>query len=326
MNAVDARTRLSIVLGPHGQVADIRSGACPVDGVDLEFITVRRMPDAYREMVRTQPYDISELAPTTYLMALQAGAPITALPLPMTRRFRHAGLMRPVHGQAKAPKDLEGRRVGVRTNSLTASVWTRGVLSDDFDVDLSSITWVTEEPENVVSYSPPANVERLPEGRTLAGELREGRLDAGMAGLAGLGDDPGVEVVDVVEGAAAKEADFFRRTGVYPLHGVIAVKNSVLEAHPGLARALFAAFVAARDAYWSRVESGEAAEAEDLRYLKLADLVGDPLPYGLEENRTSLEALVRYAERLGLVSAPPPIDQLFPDPRRADAPPTARWS
>lgn len=315
---------LKIVLGPHGQVADIRSGACPVDGVELEFITVKRMPDAYREMVRSQPYDISELAPTTYLMALEAGAPITALPIPMTRRFRHAGLMRCADSDVRSPKDLEGRRVGVRTNSLTASVWTRGVLSDDYDVDLGSITWVTEEPENVASYVPPANVERLPDGGSLAEELCEGRLAAGMSGLAGLGDDPGVPVVDVVEDAAAREADFFRRTGVYPLHGVIAVKNSVLEAQPDLPARLFETFSAAKAAYWSRVESGEAAEAEDLRYLKLSKLVGDPLPYGLEENRTSFEALVSYAHRLGLISATPSIETLFPDPRAKGFGP-ARW-
>jgi 4,5-dihydroxyphthalate decarboxylase len=316
---------LKIVLGPHGQVEDIRNGVVPVDGVDLEFITVKRMPDAYRDMVRTQPYDISELAPSTYLMALEAGAPITALPIPMTRRFRHAGLMRRADSAIRTPKDLEGGRIGVRTNSLTASVWTRGVLSDDYDVDLGSITWVTEEPENVESYVPPANVERLGEGQSLAQEIREGRLAAGMQGLAGLGDDPGVELVDVVEDAAAREADFFRRTGVYPIHGVIAVKNSVLDQHPDLPLKLFEAFSAAKANYWARVQAGEATGPDDLRYLKLAKLVGDPLPYGLDENRTSFDALVSYAHRLGLISGTPSIQTLFPDPRAAGFKP-ARWS
>lgn len=316
---------LKIVLGPHGQVEDIRNGAVPVPGVDLEFITVKRMPDAYRDMVRTQPYDISELAPSTYLMALEAGAPITALPIPMTRRFRHAGLMRRADSAIRTPKDLEGGRIGVRTNSLTASVWTRGVLSDDYDVDLGSITWVTEEPENVESYVPPANVLRLPEGGSLAEEIREGRLAAGMQGLAGLGDDPGVDLVDVVEDAAEREADFFRRTGVYPIHGVIAVKNSVLAEHPDLPLKLFEAFSAAKANYWARVQAGEATGPDDLRYLKLARLVGDPLPYGLDENRTSFDALVSYAHRLGLIGSAPPIETLFPDPRGAGFKP-ARWS
>jgi len=317
---------LRIVLGPHGQVDDLRTGASRIPGTELEFVTVRRMPDAYRDMVRSQPYDICELAPTTYLMALEAGAPITALPIPMTRRFRHAGLMRRADSGLRSPKDLEGGRVGVRTNSLTASVWTRGILADEYGIDLQSITWVTEEAENVESYRPPANVERLPPGRTLAQEMREGRLDAAFAGLAGLGDEPGVELVDVVADAAAKEAELFRRTGVYPLHGVVAVKNSVLEERPGLARDLFDAFAAAKAAYLSRVERGEAATPEDLRYQKLAALVGDPLPYGLEENRASFETLVGYAQRLGLIARALAIEAAFPDPRRASVPVVAGWS
>lgn len=317
---------MTIVLGSHGQVADLRNGACRIPGVELEFVTVPRMPDAYREMVRSQPYDVCELAPTTYLMALEAGAPITALPIPMTRRFRHAGLLRRADGAVRGPKDLERGRVGVRTNSLTASVWTRGILSDEFGVDLGSITWVTEEAENVESYRPPANVERLPAGTTLAQEMRAGHLDAGFAGLAGLGDNPGVELVDVVPDAAAKEAEFFRRTGVYPLHGVIAVRNSALEARHDLARDLFAAFAAAKAAYLARVERGAAAAPEDERYRELASLVGDPLPYGLEENRVTFEALVRYAQRLGLITRAPAIELLFPDPRASSEPVVAGWS
>lgn len=308
-------SKLSIVLGPHGQVAALRDGSVAVEGYDLDFVTVKRMPDAYREMVRHQPWDISELAPTTYLMALEAGAPITALPLPMTRRFRHAGLLRRADSPIRTPKDLEGQRIGVRTNSLTASVWTRGVLSDDYGVDLQSITWVTQEPENIARGPLSANVELLPEGATLAQEMREGRLAAGMEGLAGLGDDPGVDLVDVVEDAKAREKDFFRRTGVYPIHGVIAVRNSTLEQHPDLPARLFEAFTQAKSAYWARVQSGEADGPDDRRYRALADLVGDPLPYGLAENRTSFEALLRYAARLNLIGDAPPLERLFPDPR-----------
>jgi 4,5-dihydroxyphthalate decarboxylase len=86
--------KLSIVLGKHGQVEDIRSGAVPIEGIELDFRNFERMPDAYRIMARTAEFDIFELAPTTYLMAREAGAPITALPLPMTRQFRHGGLQR----------------------------------------------------------------------------------------------------------------------------------------------------------------------------------------------------------------------------------------
>lgn len=318
--------RLSIVLGAHGQVADLRSGDVNVSGVDLDFVKVRRMPDAYRDMVRTQCYDISELAPTTYLMALEAGAPLTALPIPMTRRFRHRGLLRKKTSALRQAKDIEGKRVGVRTNSVTAAVWTRGVLAEEFGVEVGAVTWVTEEGENVTSYVPPANVVRIADGQTLAGLAKAGDLEAGFAGLAGIGAEAGDDWVDLVDDAAAREKDWFMRTHIYPLHGVIAVRNDVLRANPGLASDLFDAFTRAKQRYWSRVSSGASAEAEDLRYRKLAELVGDPLPYGLEENLATFEALVRFAHRQGLIRKAPPVHSLFPDPRATGSVPVAVWS
>jgi 4,5-dihydroxyphthalate decarboxylase len=318
--------RLSIVLGAHGQVADLRSGDVKVSGVDLDFVKVKRMPDAYRDMVRTQCYDISELAPTTYLMALETGAPLTALPIPMTRRFRHRGLLRRKSSALRQPKDIEGKRVGVRTHSVTAAVWTRGVLAEELGVDLGRVTWVTEEEENVTAYVPPANVVRVAEGQTLAGLAKAGELEAGFAGLAGIGAEAGDEWVDLVDDATAREKDWFARTHIYPLHGVIAVRNEVLRENPGLAAGLFDAFVEAKQRYWSRVTSGASAEAEDLRYRKLAELVGDPLPYGLEENLATFGALVRFAHRQGLIGKAPPVQSLFPDPRAPGLSPTAVWS
>lgn len=308
---------LSIVLGRHGQVADLRSGAVTVDDCDLQFADVRRMPDAYRDMARSQPYDICEMAPTSYLMAVAAGAPITALPLPMTRRFRHAGFQRPAGSDLRGPKDIEGRRVGVRTYAVTAGVWTRGIYADEFGVDPAKVTWLTAEDENVQSAPLPANVHRIDPGTSLAGLLRDGELDAVYGGLAGVGGDVDVELVDLVSNADEVERHWFERTGIYPLHGVIVVRNDVLERLPRLPAALFDAFTRAKQNYLQRIESGEAAQSEDRRYLRLSELVGDPLPYGLKENAQSLAALVRYARRQGLVAEEPPIENVFPDPRTA---------
>ncbi|MDR5825986.1 ABC transporter substrate-binding protein [Caballeronia sp. LZ043] len=310
--------KLSIVLGRHGQVADLRAGTVKVEGHALDFIEIVRMPDAYRAMARSQPYDICEMAPTSYLMARAAGAPITALPLPMTRRFRHAGLQRPVLSALRSPRDLAGRRVGVRAYSVTAAVWTRGILADEYGLDPDSIAWFTEEDENVEGFVPPGNVQRVASGSTLAGMLRAGEIDAAFAGLAGAGNEAG-ELVDIVPDAKARERDWFLKTGIYPLHGVIVVRNDVLERHPLLASALFDAFSAAKENYLARVRSGAAADAEDKRYLALAELVGDPLPYGLEENARSFEALVRYAHRQKLIPALLRLDTVVHDPRVRNA-------
>lgn len=307
--------KLSIVLGPHGQVRDLRDGTVGVEGFGLEFIERKRMPDAYREMARSQPYDICEMAPTSYLMAVAAGAPITALALPMTRRFRHAGMQRLRSSAIRGPKDLEGRRVGVRTYSVTAAVWTRGIFADEYGVDPDKITWLTEEEENVQSFATPPNVQRLAEGQSIAEWMKRGELEAAFGGLAGAGNDLEDELVEIVDDADARERDWFERTGIYPLHGMIVVRNDVLERNPTLATALFDAFERAKANYLERIRSGAADSAEDRRYRELSQWVGDPLPYGFDENAPALAALVRYAHRQRLIPNEPPLQAVFHDPR-----------
>jgi 4,5-dihydroxyphthalate decarboxylase len=308
--------KLSIVLGKHGQVEDIRSGAVGIDGVELEFKDFERMPDAYRIMARSAAFDICELAPTTYLMAREAGAPITALPLPMTRQFRHSGLQRLRSSSIRTPKQLEGRAVGLRAYTVTAPVWTRGILAEEYGVDLNRITWFKQDEEHVESYLPPENVKTPPAGMSLADMMRAGDLEVGFAGLAGVGSGEDLDLVEFFENATELDADLYRRTGIYPIHGVIAVRNDVLDKHPELAKSLFDAFLRARDNYWSRVKSGTAKGKEDLRYLKLAEVVGDPLPYGLEENLRTLEALIRFAHQQKLIAHAPAVDAAFFDPHR----------
>jgi 4,5-dihydroxyphthalate decarboxylase len=307
--------KLSIVLGPHGQVQDLRSGAVSVRGHELSFIEVKRMPDAYRSMARSQPYDICEMAPTSYLMAAAAGAPLTALPIPMTRRFRHQGLLRLRNSSVRAPKDLEGRSVGVRAYAVTAAVWTRGILAEEYGVDLDKVTWLTEEDENVQTFPLPPNVRRVGPGKSLAAMLKSSEIEVAFAGLAGAGDAMGDEIVELIDDAAACERDWYERTGIYPLHGVIVVRNEVLTRHPGLPAALFDAFIEAKQHYLERVRSGAAAGPEDRRYLRLSELVGDPLPYGLEENAATFDALVRYAFRQHLIPTMPAIETIVHDPR-----------
>src|SRR5690606_3166152 len=194
-------------------------------GVKLDLIDVKRMPDVYRDMARHQPYAVCEMAPTMYLMALERGAALTALPLPMTRRFRHSGIKQRKGLALSSPKALEGRKVGVRNYSVTAAVWTRGVFADDYGLDANNVTWVTEEAENLDDLPLPPNVERLPPGQTIADALARGELDLAFDGLAGAGNADDME--DLVRDAAAVEQRWFERTGIYPIHGVIVVRNDV---------------------------------------------------------------------------------------------------
>lgn len=308
---------LDIVLGAHGQTAALKDGAVTVPGVTLKFVQVKPMTDAYRRMARNAEFDICELAPTTYLAARAKGAPITALPIPMTRRFRHAGLMLPENSPIRAPKDLEGKRVGVRAYTVTAGVWTRGILQNEFGLDISKVTWVVDDEEHVLGLDLPKNVVQAPAGRSLAQMMAEGELDAGFTGIAGIGTAPeGRAYHDLFENPKPLEADWFKRTGIYPIHGVIVVRNDMLDAHPDLPRRLFDAFVAAKKLYLDAVMSGAADGDEDKRYRKLAELVGDPLPYGMPDNRASLDALVQYAQQQGFLPSYLTVSDLFLDPQK----------
>ncbi|MEG0002665.1 MAG: ABC transporter substrate-binding protein [Comamonas sp.] len=315
---------LKTVLGPHAQLAGVRAQTEILPGVALEFIDVKRMPDAYREMARSQPYDICEMAPTMYLMALERGAQITALPIPMTRRFRHSGLKKRKGLALATPRQLEGMKVGVRNYSVTAAVWTRGVYADDYGLDLNRVTWITEEAENLDDLVLPANVQRLAPGRRISDALASGEIDVAFDGLAGAGDAQ-VEMEEVVADAAAAEQRWFERTGIYPIHGVIVLRNEVLTAHPGIARALFEQFVQAKKTYLAQLAEIAEPSGDDKRYLRLARYVGDPLPYGFAENAASLQALVRYAREQQLVRGSAQAENLFIDPRTAPLGQLAQW-
>ncbi|WP_159917262.1 ABC transporter substrate-binding protein [Pantoea sp. 18069] len=315
---------LKTVLGPHAQLAGVRAQTDILPGVTLEFVNVKRMPDAYRDMARSQPYDICEMAPTMYLMALERGAQLTALPIPMTRRFRHSGLKKRKGLALASPKQLEGMKVGVRNYSVTAAVWTRGVYADDYGLDPNRVTWVTEEAENLEDLALPANVQRLAPGRKIADALAVGEIDVAFDGLAGAGNAQ-VEMEEVVADAAAVEQRWFERTGIYPIHGVIVVRNDVLARHPGLAQALFDQFVQAKQSYLAGLAALAEPSGDDKRYLRLGRYVGDPLPYGFAENAASLQALVRYARTQQLVRTPAQAENLFIDPRTAPAGQVAQW-
>ncbi|VCU69045.1 4,5-dihydroxyphthalate decarboxylase [Pigmentiphaga humi] len=317
--------RLKTVLGKHAQVAGVRALDEILPGAGFAFIDVKRMPDAYRDMVRTQPYDICEMAPVMYLMALERGAPLTALPLPMTRRFRHSGLKMRKGLALAGPRDLAGRKIGVRNYSVTAAVWTRGIFADDYGLDPGSVTWVTEEPENLEDLALPANVRRLPDGRKIVDAIDAGEIDVAFDGLAGAADAR-VEMVDVVSDASRAERQWFERTGIYPIHGVVVVRNEVLARHPGIEQALYGHFAQAKQSYLAGLDGIVEPSGDDRRYRRLREFMDDPLPYGFEENRASLLALIRYAHAQKLVGREADARNLFIDPRTGPSGRVAQWN
>lgn len=323
---MSAKVHLKIAISTeHPHTAAIVNGTIPIEGVEAEFIKVHPQIGAFRRMVRDVEFDVCEIAPTTYIIARAYGAPFVALPIFVVRRFHHAGLLVRPDAGIKTPKDLEGKKVGVRAYSVTTGVWTRQVLIDEFGLDSSKVTWVVDDEEHVTQLKLPANVIHAPAGTSLADMMASGELAAGFAANAGIGrtgnptggwKEVEADYPDLLPNAAELEAEYYARTGVYPMHGTIVVKDSVLAEHPWVAKSIYDAFDRAKKEWLARLDAGQANEKSDKKYQALRKIVGrDPLPFGIEENRKTIEALEATAFKQGLTPRRMSMSELFVDPR-----------
>src|SRR5207302_10234924 len=139
---LSTKIHLTIAVAEYPHTSAVRNGSIPIDGVEAEIITVQPQIAAFRRMVRQVEFDVCELAPTTYIIARAYKAPFVALPIFVMRRFHHSGLLVRPDAKIATPKDLEGKKVGVRAYSVTTGVWTRGILIDEYGLDSSKVTWV----------------------------------------------------------------------------------------------------------------------------------------------------------------------------------------
>lgn len=304
---------LKVAVGDYGSTEGVRRGRIPIRGVEPSFEPGGNMIAAYRRMVRETAFDVCELAPTTYLLARAAGARYRAIPAFLMRHFHHHGVVCRGRAGIAVPTDLHGKRVGVRAWSVTTGVWTRGILAEEHGLDPAQVTWVVDDEEHVSSLRLPANVVHAPAGRRLADLFAAGEIDAGIGGNAGLGASRPEDCHELFADAAEREADWYRRTGIYPVHALVVIRDEVLTAHPWLAGAVYEALRAARDDYVERLGSGAADGPDDRRYRAIAEFAGDPLPYGLEANRPALEKLIDYALEQGLIRERPTPEDLFAD-------------
>jgi 4,5-dihydroxyphthalate decarboxylase len=322
--------RLKIAIADYGHTRAIKSGTVPIEGVEPDFVQVVPIIGAFRRMVRDVEFDVCEMAPTTYMIARALGAPFVALPIFLMRRFHHGGfVVRPDSG-IKVPKDLEGKKVGVRAYSVTTGVWTRGIFVNEYGLDSAKVTWVVDDEEHVTTLQLPANVVHAPDGKSLQSMMKSGEIQAGFTGPAGVGRaGPPISGWDKASQAAAPadtypeliadveqvEADWFRRTGIYPIHGLLVVKDEHIKRYPWLPRSLMDAFVAAKKPYLDALKAGSGAGAgdspEDRRYRGFLSLMSDPLPYGMAANQPSIEALVTYSLQQKLIPSRPQLDQVF---------------
>ena len=300
---------LRMALADRGQVASILSGAVTPRTFRLDVAAVSPVTKAFRAMVNEQAFDISEMPLTTLAMAIEHGRPMIGIPVVLNRDFHHRSILVNRNSGIRDAADLPGRRIGVRAYSQTTGVWVRGLLRDEYGVSPDSVTWVTFEGSHVKEFVDPPNVVRADPGRSLAGMLESGELDAAAI------MDPRIEHPDVLPlfpDAAVLSKELFARTGINPVNHVIAVSSDAAAAHPGLVQELFDLFVASKENYLEKLRSGTELNREDRYKLVLESLVeGDPMPYGFKENQASMQLLLSHAHDQQLTDTQLRAEELF---------------
>ena len=260
-------------------------------------------------MVRGSEFDICEMAITTYICAKAYGKRMTAVPVFLVRAFHHGAILANTTSGIRTPKDLEGKRVGVnRGYTVTTGVWARGILQQEYGVDLSKITWVLSGDEHVAEYRPPANVVPIEPGKKMGDMLAAGELAAAIGIEV---DSPDVRplIPDAFEAGLAA----LRRRGLYPINHLVVIKDELIAAHPELAAAVFDAFAAAKRLYLDRLEAGKIEKPTefDALHKRVMQITGDPLPYGIAPNRGVLEEIIGHALTQGIITKPVTVEELF---------------
>ncbi|HEY8645278.1 MAG TPA: hypothetical protein VIL77_05290 [Gaiellaceae bacterium] len=280
--------------------AALKDGTVRPNGVSFAFEEVDPLIRAFRRMVRELPYDVCELAITTYLCAREHGKAFTALPIFLVRGFHHGAILCNTK-IVREPKDLEGKRVGVnRGYTVTTGVWARGILAEEYGVDLDAVTWVLSGDEHVAEYEPPPNVIPVGPGEEIAELLAAGELAAAIGVEV---DHP--DVAPLIPDAAEAGYRALRERGHYPINHLVVVRDELLADHPEVAGAVFDAFERAKDLYLER------GNLEPM-HARVAELIGgDPLPYGLEPNRRTIERLIDHALDQRILRQRPSVESLF---------------
>ncbi|WP_173162520.1 substrate-binding domain-containing protein [Phytohabitans suffuscus] len=295
--------KLTAVTRPQGNNRAVVEGRAPVPGFALDFQQVPVLVHAFRRMVRELAYDVCEMAFTTYLCAKAHGTPFTALPIFLVRGFHHGAIVHSPAGGAKTPADLAGRPVGVsRGYTVTTGVWARGILQDEYGLDLDRVTWRPSGDEHVARYRPPRNVLPLPPGSDLPALVASGDLAAAV----GVEDGGQPLIADPVGAGFAA----LRERGLYPINHLVVVRDATLRANPGLAAALFEAFAAAKREYVAGLSTPD--NPTDRMYRRVLDITGeDPLPYGVAPNRAMIDQLVGHAVRQRILDRRPAVAEMF---------------
>ena len=283
-----ARRTLKTLIGTYPHTAPLKSRAVRSDLFDLEFTEIEPVWDGFKGMIREMKYDVSEMAVVTYLIARAHGKPLALLPAGMIGRFQQPYALCNA-AKPLGPRDLDGKRVGIRSFTTTTGAWLRGILQNDYGVDLDSIEWVTFEDPHVAEYHD--TTVRAPAGKKIVPMLIDGELDAVLGESS---TDPRLRPLFGDPQAEAKL--WYQKHKTVPINHLIVMRSADVARDPDAAREV-----------WRLLCEGKrlAGPPPD----------PDPLAFGIEPLRKSLELIAGYAYQQGLIPKRMSVDDMFAETR-----------
>ncbi|MFT8243717.1 hypothetical protein [Roseomonas sp. BN140053] len=308
---------LSLACGDYEILRALKEGTVQPDGIELTVLTAMDSSTRHWRFLRNREFDVAELSASSYLVARDHELPVCALPVFPHRRFRHGFVFINTGKGIREPRDLVGRRIGVKSFSVTAGLWMRGILEHEYGVPHRQVEWVAELDEDV-SFTPPEGLRlsRLPHDRSVEAMLAEGELDAVIHSdlikpfVAG---DP--RVARLWPDYRAEEVRYYRKTGIFPIMHVLGLKREIVEQHPWVPINLQRAFEQAKTIGMQRMENPRLVPLAWYReeWEEQAAILGpDPWEYGLgARNRHALDTLAGYSHEQGLSRRRLPLEELF---------------
>jgi 4,5-dihydroxyphthalate decarboxylase len=302
--------RLTLACGDYDIHRALKEETVKPESIDLTVINLTS-PERHWRMMRHDEFDVCEFSMASYMLAKDVGqARYTAIPIFPHRRMRHSFFLINKEVGVRGPKDLEGKRVGVRTMQNTASIWQRGILQDEYGVDLKSITWVSQDDEDIPFEQPSwTKHERLPKGETLDTALQSGYLACALYPdlLPSFVHGTASTVGRLFPNAKAEEMAYYQKTGQFPIMHTVVIKDSVLAENPWVAKSIYKAFEQSKAVAWESMLDPRKVSLvwmQDLLEEQQRLMGRDPWVNGLEPNRKGLEAMHRYGQLCGLVTKP----------------------